>query len=70
MAAYNYTGWARIVWNDGRETVQFIDYAADTGTLRVWPEDNNAQDHEYLGQMRDHPAQHMRFLHNYIPKVA
>lgn len=63
MAAYNYTGFASITWKDGRETIQFIDFAADTGTLRVWPEDDKIEDHEFLGQVRDHPAQHMHFLH-------
>lgn len=63
MATYHYTGRARIFWKDGRETVQFIDYAADTGTLRVWPEDETVEESEYLGQMKDHPADTIRFLH-------
>lgn len=65
MAAYNFTGYARIEWKDGTETVQFIDWAADRDTLSVWPVDTNEvkQDREYLGRMRDHPAQHMHFLH-------
>jgi hypothetical protein len=67
MAAFNFTGYALITWREGPNTVQFIDYAADTGTLSVWPVDTNEvkQDREYLGQMRDHPAQHMHFLHGY-----
>ena len=62
MAAFNYTGNARIVWKDKPATVQFIDYAADTGTLAVWP-DGEAPEAEFIGQMRDHPAVQIVFLH-------
>ena len=61
MAGFNYTGWAVIQWQDDSKTVQFIDYAADTGTLSVWPADESIQDREYLGSMRDHPAKYMKF---------
>lgn len=65
MAAFNYTGMAQITWACGKVTEKFIDYAADTGTLRVYPEDEKIQDSEYLGTMRDHPAKHIKFLPNY-----
>lgn len=65
MATFNYTGMARITWPDRDDTIQFIDYAADTGTLSVWPVDPNVEKREYLGQMRDHPASHIAFLHTW-----
>jgi hypothetical protein len=61
MAAFNYTGKARILWNDGTETVRFIDWAADRDTLTVWPDDGDT--FEYCGRMRDHPAEQIKFLH-------
>ena len=66
MAAFDFTGYARITWPDNTKTVQFIDFSAETGTLSVWPVDTNEvkQDREYLGQMRDHPAKHMEFLYH------
>jgi len=64
MATFDYTGFARIQWGDDKpETVQFIDYDADTGTLRVWPVDQSVQESEFLGEMRDHPAERIVFLH-------
>lgn len=64
MARYNYTGLAKIKWKDGSITEQFIDYAGDTGTLRVWPDtEDTYKDSEYIGHMRNHPAIEIRFLH-------
>jgi len=60
MATFNYTGNARIQWGNGKaDTVQFIDYAADTGTLSVW----QGQDEQpvYRGPIGDYPAAHIVF---------
>ncbi len=48
MAKFNYTGFALIKWRDGSETIQFIDFAADTGTLQVWADDTSPEP-EYRG---------------------
>ena len=63
MASFNYTGFARFTWPDRDDTIQYIDYAADTGTLSVWPEDDTIENREYLGHIKDHPASHIKFMH-------
>jgi hypothetical protein len=65
MAMFKYTGWAMIIWKDKDHTRQYIDFCANTGTLRVWPDDNTIEEHEYLGQMKDHPADMITFSHGY-----
>lgn len=65
MAGFNYTGWAGIKWPDKKQTVQFIDYCAETGTLSVWPENDEMHEREYLGTMKDHPATHIQFFPGY-----
>jgi len=61
MAAFDYKGHAYIHWPDGRITTQFICYWADTGTLRVWPENDEIEESEYLGHINDHPASRIEF---------
>lgn len=63
MAAFDYTGFAKITWKDGTETRQFIDFAGERGTLAVWPINDAGDTPEYIGQMRDHPAKEIKFLH-------
>jgi hypothetical protein len=63
MAVFNYTGMARIVLAEGVATQQFIAYWADTGSLRVWPEDQSDEESEYLGHINEHPALRIQFLH-------
>ena len=63
MAMFDYTGKARIVWKDGTETVQFIDFAGHRGTLAVWSVKDDESKPEWIGQMKDHPAEHIFFLH-------
>jgi hypothetical protein len=65
MAAFDYTGWAIITWKDGRKTEQYIDYVSDRDILRVWPENDEIEEHEYLGSKRNHPADNIRFLHRH-----
>ena len=63
MAAFNYTGMAKIVWSADKTTVQFIHCITDTGKLSVWPEDETIEKAEYIGYVQDHPALNIIFLH-------
>ena len=72
MAAFSYTGNARIQWGHfASDSEHFIDYDAGRGTLRVYPLDSPSGSgpyplaawQEYIGTMKDHPAQHITFLH-------
>ena len=63
MAAFNYTGYAQFLWADSRVTRQFIDWNGGTDMLTVWPADQKLTEPEYYGQMKDYPAEHIKFLH-------
>jgi hypothetical protein len=62
MAAFNYSGFARIVWSNWPDTRQYVHFDAEDGILMVWPENNKEGEvYEYIGTMADHPAEHIYF---------
>ena len=72
MAAFNYTGMARVTWGSGfNNSEHFIDFNAERKTLRVWPVSFEGRVNgyppaayaEYIGSIDDHPAEHIHFLH-------
>lgn len=63
MAAFNYSGFATITWED-KTTVQYVHYEASDSHIYVWPENSKSEDaYEYSGHIADYPAENIEFRH-------